>query len=108
MRRSRGPRDRLPRTDTDLVPVDDYKGCHEKTLASVIRSAKAPLITRLYLSTHAFEEAVAQGIYGQRKWPGGEGRRASPEDNPAAWARPGTTCRSVHMRISTSTIVSFR
>jgi UrcA family protein len=47
----------------DLLPVDDYKGCYEKTLASAIRSAKVPLITRLYLSTHTFEEALAQGIY---------------------------------------------
>lgn len=47
----------------DLVPVDDSTGCYEKALASAIRSAKAPLITQLYLSTHTFAEAVAQGIY---------------------------------------------
>jgi UrcA family protein len=54
----------------DLVPVDDYKGCYEKALASAIRSAKAPLITQLYLSTHTFEETVAQGFYSQTQMAG--------------------------------------
>ena len=54
----------------DLVPVDDYKVCYETTLASAVRSAKAPLITRLYLSTHTFEEAVAQGFYGRTQMAG--------------------------------------
>ena len=46
----------------DLLPVDDFKGCYEKSLGGAVRSANAPLITQIYLSTHTIEEAAARGI----------------------------------------------
>ena len=46
----------------DLVPVDDFKGCCQKALADAIRSAKAPVLTQIYLATHTLHEAAARGI----------------------------------------------
>ena len=46
----------------DLLPVEDFKGCYEKALGGAVRSAKAPLITQIYLSSHTYGEAVAQSI----------------------------------------------
>lgn len=45
-----------------LAPVDNFKGCYEKSLGGAVRSAKAPLVTQIYLSRHTFEEAAAQSI----------------------------------------------
>jgi UrcA family protein len=46
----------------DLVPVNDVKGCYEKALGGAIRSAKAPMLTRIYLATHTLQQAAAHGI----------------------------------------------
>lgn len=46
----------------DLVPADDFKVCYEKALGGAVRSAKAPLVTQIYLSSHTIQEAVASGI----------------------------------------------
>lgn len=46
----------------DLVPVDDVKGCYEKALGGAIRSAKAPMLTQIYLATHTIQEAAVYGI----------------------------------------------
>src|SRR5215472_7078136 len=46
----------------NLVPEDDLPGCREKVLGGAIRSAKAPLLTRIYLETHTLQAASAQGI----------------------------------------------
>jgi UrcA family protein len=46
----------------DLAPVDDFKGCYEKALGDAVRSAKTPLVTQIYLSSHTIREAVAHGI----------------------------------------------
>ena len=45
-----------------LAPADDPKGCYETALADAIRSARLPMLTRLYLSTHSPQEAKARGI----------------------------------------------
>ena len=45
-----------------LVPEDDLPGCREKVLGDAIRSAKAPVLTRIYLETHTLQAASAQGI----------------------------------------------
>jgi len=45
-----------------LAPADDPKGCYEKALADAIRSARLPMLTRLYLNTHSLQEATARGI----------------------------------------------
>ena len=46
----------------DLVPVGDVKVCYEEALGGAVRSAKAPLVTQIYLSSHTIQEAVARGI----------------------------------------------
>lgn len=46
----------------DLVPLDDVKGCYEKALGGAVRSAKAPIVTQIYLSSHTIQEAGAHGI----------------------------------------------
>jgi hypothetical protein len=46
----------------DLVPINDPKGCYERALADAIRSAKLPLLMRVYLATHTVQEAAARGI----------------------------------------------
>ena len=45
-----------------LAPVEDLRGCTEQALGAAIRSAKAPMLTRLYLETHTLQAAAAQGI----------------------------------------------
>jgi UrcA family protein len=49
-------------TRADLVPVQDPKSCYEIALAGAVRSAKAPLLTQIYLATHTPQQARAQGI----------------------------------------------
>jgi UrcA family protein len=44
-----------------LAPADDPKGCYEMALADAIRSAKLPMLTRLYLNNHSLQEAKARG-----------------------------------------------
>jgi UrcA family protein len=46
----------------NLLPVDDTRGCVQKALAGAIRSANAPLLTQIYLTTHTLREAAAFGI----------------------------------------------
>jgi len=46
----------------DLEPVADVKGCYEKALGGAVRSAKAPLVTQIYLSSHTIEQAATHGI----------------------------------------------
>src|SRR5215472_6577598 len=36
----------------DLAPVDDLRGCYEKALAGAVRSARAPMLTQIYLESH--------------------------------------------------------
>jgi UrcA family protein len=45
-----------------LAPVGDPKGCYEMALGDAIRSARLPMLTRLYLNTHTLQEAAARGI----------------------------------------------
>jgi UrcA family protein len=47
----------------DLVPSDDPKGCYEKALADAIRSAKAPLLTQIYLASHTVQGAATGWSY---------------------------------------------
>jgi UrcA family protein len=47
----------------DLVPSDDPKGCYEKALADAIRSAKAPLLTQIYLASHTVQGASTGWSY---------------------------------------------
>ena len=51
----RGPR-------VDLASPDNPNGCYENALADAVRSAKAPLVTQLYLATHTPQEAAAHAI----------------------------------------------
>jgi UrcA family protein len=46
----------------DLLPVDNPARCSEKALADAIRSAKLPMLTQIYLTTHSSQEAAARGI----------------------------------------------
>lgn len=46
----------------DLLPADNLKRCYESALGGAIRSTKAPTLTQIYLETHTFLEAGAQGI----------------------------------------------
>jgi UrcA family protein len=46
----------------DLVPVDDLQGCYEKALGGAIRSARAPVLTQIYLESHTLRQAARQGI----------------------------------------------
>ncbi len=46
----------------DLLPVDDLKGCYEAALGRAIGTAKAPMLTQMYLTTHTLVEAAAHGI----------------------------------------------
>ena len=45
-----------------LEPVDDLTGCYQKALGNAIRSAKAPLLTQIYLEDHTPRDAAAYGI----------------------------------------------
>jgi UrcA family protein len=47
----------------NLVPLDDVKGCYEKSLGNAIRSANLPLLTNMYLATHTPQQAEACGIH---------------------------------------------
>ena len=49
-------------TRVGLAPVDDFKDCYETTLGNAIRSAKAPMVTQMYLQTHTLRDAIARGI----------------------------------------------
>ncbi len=46
----------------NLVPVDDLQGCYEKALGGAIRSAKAPMLTQIYLEAHPLRDAAKHGI----------------------------------------------
>ena len=46
----------------NLAPVDDVQGCYEKALGGAIRSAKAPVLTGIYLETHTLQQAAKRGI----------------------------------------------
>ena len=50
------------RTRVDLLPVDPPKVCYEKALGAAIRSAKAPTLTQIYLTTHTLQQAAAYGV----------------------------------------------
>jgi UrcA family protein len=45
-----------------LAPVEDLQGCIEQALGGAVRSAKSPMLTRIYLQTHTPQAAAAQGI----------------------------------------------
>jgi len=45
-----------------LAPVDNPTSCYRNALANAIKSAKAPLLTRIYLDNHTLQQAVVQGI----------------------------------------------
>lgn len=45
-----------------LKPEADENACYQRALAQAIRSAKLPLLTRVYLETHTLREAAARGI----------------------------------------------
>jgi UrcA family protein len=47
----------------DLVPLDDVKGCYEKSLGNAIRLANLPHLTNIYLATHTLQQAEACGIH---------------------------------------------
>lgn len=49
-------------TRADLLPVDNLNSCYEKALGDAVRSAKTPLLTQLYLTTHTPREAALHGI----------------------------------------------
>jgi UrcA family protein len=49
-------------TRVDLTPSEDPRGCYEKALGDGVRTAKAPLVTQLYLATHTLQEAAALRI----------------------------------------------
>jgi UrcA family protein len=46
----------------NLVPVDDIDGCYQTALGGAIRSAHAPTLTQIYLTSHTLREAAAFGI----------------------------------------------
>ncbi len=46
-----------------LVPPDYPIRCYDKALTEAIRSAQAPLLTRIYLEKHPLAGTVAGGIY---------------------------------------------
>ena len=46
----------------DLLPVENPKLCYEKALANAIRSARLPMLTQIYLTTHTMQEAAARGV----------------------------------------------
>jgi UrcA family protein len=46
----------------DLKPLPNPVACYEKALGDAVRSANAPLVTRVYLETHTFQQAAAHGI----------------------------------------------
>jgi len=45
-----------------LAPSDNAASCYQDALASAIKSAKAPLLTRIYLDNHTLQQAAVQGI----------------------------------------------
>jgi UrcA family protein len=46
----------------DLLPVENAERCYEKALGDAIRSARLPMLTQIYLTTHTVQEAAARGI----------------------------------------------
>jgi UrcA family protein len=46
----------------DLVPVDDLKGCYEKSLGAAVRATGVALVTLVYLSSHTYAQAASHGI----------------------------------------------
>ena len=46
----------------DLLPVDNQPRCYENALGNAIRSARLPMLTQIYLTTHTMQEAAARGI----------------------------------------------
>jgi len=46
----------------DLVPVEDFKGCYEKSLGDAVRTIKRTMVTQIYLATHTRQEAERHGI----------------------------------------------
>ena len=46
----------------NLVPLDDPRGCYEKSLGNAIRSANLALVTNIYLASHTPQQAAACGI----------------------------------------------
>ena len=46
----------------DLVPEVNPAQCEEQALGDVIRRARLPPLTLVYLSMHSIDEAVARGI----------------------------------------------
>lgn len=49
-------------TRVGLEPSPDPRGCYEKALGAAVRTARAPLVTQLYLATHTMREAAAHGV----------------------------------------------
>jgi len=49
-------------TRADLLPVDNLKGCYEKTLGDAIRATKSPMVTLAYLGNHTLQQAAAHAI----------------------------------------------
>jgi UrcA family protein len=49
-------------TRVGLEPVDDLTGCRRRALGNAIRSAKAPLLTQIYLENHTLRDAATLGI----------------------------------------------
>jgi UrcA family protein len=45
-----------------LAPSDNAPSCYQNTLASAIKSARAPLLTRIYLDNHTLQQAAVQGV----------------------------------------------
>jgi UrcA family protein len=46
-----------------LAPSDNPPACYQNALASAIKAAKAPLLTRIYLDNHTLQQAAVQGIH---------------------------------------------
>lgn len=46
----------------NLAPVDNLQDCLAAALGGAIRSARAPMLTQIYLQTHSLPEAARYGI----------------------------------------------
>jgi UrcA family protein len=46
----------------NLAPVDNVTDCYERALGRAVQSAKVPLLTGIYLSTHTPQQAAAFGF----------------------------------------------
>jgi len=46
----------------NLVPAENPIACYQRALGNAVRSANAPVLTRLYLETHTMREAASHGI----------------------------------------------